>query len=427
MFLHRNVGCALAFSVACITSPFAQAQFPGGSAPGVEGLSDAVPASEKSFILPGVPGATATDTPGQASANFCQCVGESDPAAVTRIEQALRSPLRSSGLNFTAQPLGDVLNAIQEEYAIPVRLDTTALESIGVDADEQVTISLHNISLRSALRLMLKHLQLTYIISDEVVLITTPEEAEKDLVTCVYDVHDLVSKSSSDGSKTATVYASFDELIDAVTECVAKDTWSENGGGAAAIRPLGGGVLVVSQTRAIHEQIRDLLNSIRKAKAEATLAASRVGASEFDPSAAGLASAGPSEVVTRAYTLQLNPTDDTKTQRQQIEQFIAESLPDEVWSGRLPDGQTVSLAVLHDRIVARQMPEVQEKLQRVLTDSGIASPSTTVATGLRRGFGGGGMEGGFGGEVGASGGGGGFFSPANNRQRSPHGAPNPFE
>ena len=54
-----------------------------------------------------------------------------------------------------------------------------ALEEIGVGTDEPVTINLHNVSLRSALRLMLKKLQLTYIIQDEVLMITTPEEAEK--------------------------------------------------------------------------------------------------------------------------------------------------------------------------------------------------------------------------------------------------------
>ena len=39
---------------------------------------------------------------------------------------------------------------------------------------------------------MLKNLQLTYIIQDEVLMITTPEEAEKQLVVKVYPVADLV-------------------------------------------------------------------------------------------------------------------------------------------------------------------------------------------------------------------------------------------
>ena len=81
---------------------------------------------------------------------------------------------------------------LQDDYGIPIKLDTTALEEIGINTDEPVTVNLHNISLRSALRLMLKDLQLTYIIQDEVLMITTPEEAEANLVVKVYPVADLV-------------------------------------------------------------------------------------------------------------------------------------------------------------------------------------------------------------------------------------------
>jgi len=55
-----------------------------------------------------------------------------------------------------------------------------------------VTRNLSGVSLRSALRLMLKDLDLTYVIRDEVLLITTPEEANAKLVTKVYPVADLV-------------------------------------------------------------------------------------------------------------------------------------------------------------------------------------------------------------------------------------------
>src|SRR4029079_5523772 len=74
----------------------------------------------------------------------------------------------------------------------PVQLNQTALAEAGIGTDSPVTINLRNISLRSALRLMLKNLQLTYIIQDEVLIITTKEDAEKDLVVKVYPVADLV-------------------------------------------------------------------------------------------------------------------------------------------------------------------------------------------------------------------------------------------
>jgi hypothetical protein len=112
--------------------------------------------------------------------------------AERRIESALRGPLTSNGLDFTETPLEEVVTTLQEDYGIPIQIDTPALEAIGLDPTEPVTESLHNVTLRSALRLMLKKLQLTYIIQDEVLMITTPEEAEQQLVVKVYPVADLV-------------------------------------------------------------------------------------------------------------------------------------------------------------------------------------------------------------------------------------------
>ena len=78
-------------------------------------------------------------------------------------------------------------------------------------------------------------------------MITTKEDAEKDLDTCVYNVQGLVDDSDP---------KSVEALIDAIYACVATDTWAENGGGQAEVRPLPSGLLVVSQTPAIQEEVR---------------------------------------------------------------------------------------------------------------------------------------------------------------------------
>jgi hypothetical protein len=88
--------------------------------------------------------------------------------------------------------LKDVVEGLATDYGIPVQLDQPALDEVGINADQPVTVNLHNVSLRSALRLMLKNLQLTYIIQDEVLMITTPDAAQKQLVVKVYPVADLV-------------------------------------------------------------------------------------------------------------------------------------------------------------------------------------------------------------------------------------------
>ena len=63
---------------------------------------------------------------------------------------------------------------------------------VGIDTSTPVTKSLHNLPLRSALNLMLREHGLTWTIQDDVLLITTPEEADNCLSTKVYDVSDLV-------------------------------------------------------------------------------------------------------------------------------------------------------------------------------------------------------------------------------------------
>ena len=117
-----------------------------------------------------------------------KATGESE----RRSESALRSPLRGTGLDFADTPLEEVVNLLQDDYDIPIQIDVPALDEIGIAPDEPVNINLHGVSLRSALRLMLKNLQLTYVIQDEVLMITTPESADQELVVKVYPVADLV-------------------------------------------------------------------------------------------------------------------------------------------------------------------------------------------------------------------------------------------
>src|SRR5690606_6406610 len=57
------------------------------------------------------------------------------------------------------------------------------------------------------------------------------------------------------GGMGGAASADFDSLIDLIISTVAADTWAENGGGEAEIRPFPGNLsLVISQTQAVHEE-----------------------------------------------------------------------------------------------------------------------------------------------------------------------------
>lgn len=103
--------------------------------------------------------------------------------------------------DYLDQPLKDVIEDISFTHNIPIVIDTKALEDFGIDTGTPITRSLKGTTLRSALRLMLNELELTYIIKDEVLQITTPEKAEEQLITKVYPVGDLVIPVISGGGQ----------------------------------------------------------------------------------------------------------------------------------------------------------------------------------------------------------------------------------
>jgi hypothetical protein len=215
------------------------------------GPAAARPASPPMRNVPSAPGAAQADTDNMQD-NLCKWEGELNQAAIARIESALSSPLHRSGLDFADTPLAEVVEQLQQEYEIPIHIDAKALDEIGVGTDEPVTLNLQGISLRSALRLMLKQHQMTYIIDDEVLLITTPEESDSRIKVCVYDVRDLV------GSNPASTLK---QLSEVVTSCVSPESWN---GGGGSIRSYPPNLLVISQPQAVHAEINSLLKRMRQ-------------------------------------------------------------------------------------------------------------------------------------------------------------------
>jgi hypothetical protein len=180
-----------------------------------------------------------------------------------RIMAALEGPLTEGGLNFTDTPLSEVVSFLRDEYKIEVQLDTQALDDLGLSPDDTVTANIRHVSLASGLKLLLRQHDLTYIIADEVLLITSEDEALSRLSVRVYPVGDLLQPKEGHAQTSA---ASADDLIDTIISLVASDTWAENGGGEADIRALQPGLLVVSQTQAVHEEIANLLMALRRAR-----------------------------------------------------------------------------------------------------------------------------------------------------------------
>jgi len=102
-----------------------------------------------------------------------------------------------SEITFNGTPLSGVIKFFRETYNIPIVIDDKALEEENITPDEPITLELPAVSFRSALKLILEPLQLTYVIEDEVMRITGKKTSAN--VVRVYPVGDLVVPIISGG------------------------------------------------------------------------------------------------------------------------------------------------------------------------------------------------------------------------------------
>jgi len=187
---------------------------------------------------------------------FCRAEWGEPSAAEKKIAEALNS---ATELEFIETPLGDVIATLRDYHEIEILIDQRALDDVGVPRDCPITISLKGISLRSALRLMLRELDLTYVIRDEVLLITTPEESRRMTYVRVYPVDDLVASGSAKRECRS--------LLMAIKTCVLPQSWDEMGGSGSisTIPPGTPKALVVTQSQEVHDELEPFLRALRTA------------------------------------------------------------------------------------------------------------------------------------------------------------------
>lgn len=107
------------------------------------------------------------------------------------IEKKLRTPV---WLKYKDAPLAQVIEDLGKLAQIPTYLDPRGLTEEGVDTNTPVTISLTaEISLKSALDLILAPLHLSYVIKNEVLKITSEQMRDGEVFPKIYYVADLVT------------------------------------------------------------------------------------------------------------------------------------------------------------------------------------------------------------------------------------------
>ncbi|MDA0833236.1 MAG: hypothetical protein O2955_06795 [Planctomycetota bacterium] len=176
------------------------------------------------------------------------------------LREKLKQPVHVS---FRDVPLTDAVAELSRQADVQIRIDIDGLEEEGISYDDPLKYELSSHALSTTLDLMLRPLALNYILSDNVILVTTEITTEETLNTAIYDVRDLC------GSSTDERY--LDRLIKNQTDfsryeaqygmSIYGSYWLPEDSGKIVFPIIG--VMVVRESRSVHEQILDVLTRCR--------------------------------------------------------------------------------------------------------------------------------------------------------------------
>jgi general secretion pathway protein D len=267
-----------------------------------------------------------------------------DSSPLGPVERALTQQLNTRvDVRFQDRPLSEVLDQLQQISGVPIHLVESSLADVGIRRDQPVTLNLaQQISLKSALQLILTPLDLSYVVQDEVVKVTSRTAQRAQVYPIAYKVADLVTPipnfiagyESGLAGNLAAAYqnlgrqlsvqstpvsmigrvagntptleptngdtssqqvlaqyaqsnspmmglngspqmlpnggfgggasADFDSLMDLIQSTIAPDSWEQLGGPGTMQQYFANLSLVISTTSDIHDQIADLLESLRE-------------------------------------------------------------------------------------------------------------------------------------------------------------------
>jgi hypothetical protein len=211
-------------------------------------------------------------------------------------------------LDFEDVPLRDVVAYLTEQTGITFHISLKKLEEASVSVDTPVRSHFRNVRLSTFLDLMLKDYELAYVEKDDLIVITTPEDAESNLLIRVYDCRDLLAMQAPPGADKFVPGATrggprgmgggmfsvqdappagagrmpgaapaasqpnepltehdlrADQLMNIITTNVDNQTWDEVGGPGSISEY--NGLIVVTQTAATHKKVERVLDMLRDA------------------------------------------------------------------------------------------------------------------------------------------------------------------
>ena len=337
-----------------------------------------------------------------------------DPPQHEILRQKLNEPVT---VEFDETPLKSAITELASQSQLDIRLDATHMNDEGIAERIPVSLKITDRPLNSVLRALLLKLQLTWIYSDGVLLITTESRADENHKTAVFDVRDLCRNPKESSG-----------LMHAISTQTRSKWEDTDGEGGAMISPKPG-VLVVRNTERTLDETSKLLESYRSAL---RISKPRETA-ELDPQ----------EVISRFYRMQKDVAED-------LERLLPELIQPETWKSparpdakgtirivtsraellhtgaadpsKTPAGNPQAVVVMANSVlIIRQTRETHEAIAKLINKvqfGEVAGNSGGIGGGAVGGGGsGGGMGGMGGGGMGGGGFGGGFFAVPTKEQK----------
>ncbi len=193
---------------------------------------------------------------------------------VKRIRAALDGPVSEEFKPEERKgPLHKIIKRISELHQIPIEFDNKAMGDAGVQNDIPVVFSSAKVPLRSLLRMMLRPNELTTIVRDERLMVTTNAAADdvaQNGTIRIYEVGDLCSMATRQNRfRDSIPEFGGDALVQLIQQSIVPPWWSTFGGQGTARTSLVDRlpILVVSNTEDIQDEVVNLLGHLRASRA----------------------------------------------------------------------------------------------------------------------------------------------------------------
>jgi hypothetical protein len=181
------------------------------------------------------------------------------PPESREMEERIWSELgKQTNVDLVEMPLKDVIFYISDLHGIPLILRADKLREASVAVDTPITKTLRQLSLRSALNLMLKDLELTFAVRDQALMITTPEDAEAQMRTVAFSLERLEAMGA---------IVDLDAFERVMVSTIEPGMW-RTFGGPRLVHRADGKWLIIRQTNEILGRVNALFNTLQQILAE---------------------------------------------------------------------------------------------------------------------------------------------------------------